>query len=793
MSDQESLIYEDFREAGYRFFGLLGVDKLPEGTVDEDGKPRLWQCHCGDESCDALHKHPWFSGWQHSPVWSDEQIENMIEAGQLDNGYGVVLDGLLVVDVDARNGGVASYTKLLEDIPEIAGAGLIVESGSGNGSRHLYFTVPDGISLSQEVAAYPGIDFKSSGFIVGPGSKHISGNRYKVLIGSPYDIAPAPQALIDLLRRPEYIRADVEGISIDITESDIRNMLSCFRNDDVDYGVWIKIGMALHHATQGTGFDLWVEWSEQSAKFNAKHKGIDYAERKWHSFGKAANPVTLGTLMHYAKQAGWKPPVTFDAGDAFADVPDPEPEPEAPESGPAPKPKLPFSVDGIDLLRPPGFVGEVAAWINQQGYSKRERLAVAAALTAIGNVAGLRYVEDLTGATLNLFTFCVAGSGTGKEAILRGFQEVHRASGMVAAVHGNFKSDKELVENLIRHQAAFYAVDEVGTVLTKVYNAINRGGAAYLEGLIGQLMSVYSKANGTYLLTGDKKEEVKTALMHRLSDLQRRIDKNEDPSGHCAQQVKSIMHVLSTIDTGIHRPFLSLLGLTVPSNFNQLVSPEFVINGFMSRALLFQEFDNNPKPRLGHMPPPMPKTMQAAIMTLANGKGYENGPGRIENQEEPEPIPTEPEAVKLLQEVAMYFWKLGGFFAEANGFESVCRRGYELVTKVSAILAAPGGLRTVEHVKWAAALVDRDLEEKARLAFENDESQSKESRLASRILNRLDTDTGMTVAVLHNRLKGKVTRETIQKELERMEKAGLVEQRSVKKHRTTTIQWFKIM
>jgi hypothetical protein len=87
--------------------------------------------------------------------------------GQFATGYGVLVNGLLVVDVDARNGGMDSYARLLESLPEIGGAGLVVNTGSGNGSKHLYFSLPEPMALLQSLPGYPGIDFKSSGFVVG--------------------------------------------------------------------------------------------------------------------------------------------------------------------------------------------------------------------------------------------------------------------------------------------------------------------------------------------------------------------------------------------------------------------------------------------------------------------------------------------------------------------------------------------------------------------------------------------------------------------------------------------------
>ena len=75
------------------------------------------KCPCG---CSSPGKHPLHKNWQNTQP--TEPIDS-----EYTTGYGIlVTNGLLVVDVDARNGGVESYAKLVNDIPEIAGCGLIV-------------------------------------------------------------------------------------------------------------------------------------------------------------------------------------------------------------------------------------------------------------------------------------------------------------------------------------------------------------------------------------------------------------------------------------------------------------------------------------------------------------------------------------------------------------------------------------------------------------------------------------------------------------------------------------------
>src|SRR5690606_3388527 len=191
------MMHNDFIEAGYRIFGLYGADN--EG-----------HCECGNPDCKAAFKHPRFSNWQHTPEWSEEQLEVMEMAGQLATGYGVLVRGLLVVDVDARNGGMDSFSRLVEAVPEIGGCNFIVATGSGGGSKHLYFSVDPALPLVQHLENYKGIDFKSSGFVVGPGSQHASGNQYEAVVGTPYDISPAPEALLALLKKPDTYRAVID-------------------------------------------------------------------------------------------------------------------------------------------------------------------------------------------------------------------------------------------------------------------------------------------------------------------------------------------------------------------------------------------------------------------------------------------------------------------------------------------------------------------------------------------------------------------------------------------------------
>lgn len=751
--------YLDFWEVGRRVFALW--------PIEADGS-----CGCGDPECPTAGKHPRASNWQHTPHWSQDQIDTMEEMGQFVTGYGVLVHGLLVVDVDERNGGADSYAKLCEKVPEVTGAGMIVKTGSGGQSKHLYFSLPEQAALVQHLNQYPGIDFKSSGYVVGPGSLHASGNRYETVVGSPGDIATAPDALIDLLRKPERHRATVNGSPVDVSNDDLADMLEHITNDSVtDYEKWIRTGMALHLVTKGDddGYQLWVNWSSKGPKHNERDM-----PKKWHSFGKSANPVTLGTLTHYAEQEGWIAPVEFTA-DVHFDVPQSEP----------------LIDDNVDLLRPPGFVGELAKWINSRNRHSRESLAVAAALQVVSVVAGMRYVDPLDGITPNLFVFGVAGSATGKESVLKSAQELMRSAGVSAAVHGAIKSEQEIYRNLTRHQLACYMIDELGETLGKIQNARAKGTTAYLEGVIGVLMSVYSKANSFLQITGDLKEEIQQALAKEYSQIKARQEGNEQKNGD-ELRLKTVEHQLSTIDSGIESPYLSIFGLTTPERFNELMDFDMAVNGFMGRSLIFREREDNPKskPRGKVERGKVPETIANTLHQLY-APGYSEVPPRVERVGNLVEVETTSEAEALLDQAEHHFYYMAEEHKESTGMVAIPRRGYEQVAKLSMILAIPGGVRESIHVQWAMALVKRDVEEKINLAYSNS-AGDKSQALASRVLSLITSDHGETLGRLKNKCRN-YRGEDVQKVLEKMEASGYVRSEETAAGRgKKTIKYFSV-
>ena len=731
----------DYLESGFKIFGLHGK---ANGV-----------CGCGDVDCTAFYKHPIMSNWQNVPNWSDDQIECFSELGHFNTGFGVLCKGWLIIDVDARNGGVLSFKQLCKDVPSLLDCAFVVNTGSGGGSQHWYFKLSDDDktkSLMQKHDKYAGIDFKTSGYVVGAGSLHESGSNYETVKGYPQDTGFAPPELIALLERPAFYRVSNNGQDLDIDEQHIEGLLA-FIDADCDYNQWVSVGMAIHHCLSGGGVGLWDDWSSKGAKYC----GSDKINRHWHSFGKTSNPVGYGTLLHHAKQGGYCEPVTFVYDGSLGAVDD------APSINLDSVKSVKNLLDEpIDIRRPPSFVGELTQWINDQCLYPRENLAVAAALTAVSSLAGMRYTDELDGMSPNILAFCVAGSGTGKEQIMQSYLQIIKAAQVQSALHGGFKSEQEIMRNLIRHQAAFYCVDELGITLNKLQNASKKGGASYLEGIVGLVMSVYSKANGYLPITGDLKDEIKQKLTLEYAQIEKKLEKLPQDSGSDTTRQRleeiqdEVLKSIQNVDDGLENPYITLLGFTTPVTFNDLMSFEQATNGFMARAMIFSDLETNPKRKTKFKKTPMPVYLSNALRNLyAHGHydAMERTGARVQHIGDKSTLPTTQDAIELLNEVYERFYNLAEYHKGTTGMEAIARRGYELASKVSLICALPSGLRTAEHICYGYALAMQDVERKIKLAYSTDNKKSADG-LAAKVLSILDNEHGETLGVICNRLRG---------------------------------------
>lgn len=87
---------------------------------------------------------------------------------------------------------------------------------------------------------------------------------------------------------------------INVTNENIKDVLSFINPAMLSYQEWVNVGMALKD--EGFSCDIWDEWSRNDSRYNPGE-----CERKWKTFNGAAGAnVTFGTVMQMAFDGGFR-------------------------------------------------------------------------------------------------------------------------------------------------------------------------------------------------------------------------------------------------------------------------------------------------------------------------------------------------------------------------------------------------------------------------------------------------------------------------------------------------------
>ncbi len=139
-------------------------------------------CSCRKLGCSSQGKHPIVPNWPESSSTDREQIEAWWKKYPEAN-VGIVTgdkSGIVVLDIDPRNGGDDGLEDLLAEHGELPET---PECLTGGGGQHFYFKFPDGDvtikNRSGKNALVPGVELKADGgLVVAPPSRHKSGKAY---------------------------------------------------------------------------------------------------------------------------------------------------------------------------------------------------------------------------------------------------------------------------------------------------------------------------------------------------------------------------------------------------------------------------------------------------------------------------------------------------------------------------------------------------------------------------------------------------------------------------------------
>ena len=157
-------------------------------------------CTCEQATCGSPAKHPLNANGVHGATTDEETIRRWWkETGGLAN-VGIATgasSGLVVVDVDAKSGGLETLARLEQDHGKLP---TTPTASTGGGGRHYFYRYPTGHVIGNRAGIQPGIDIRGEGgYVVASPSAHASGRAYAWAVPPDEPLAEAPPWLLGLM------------------------------------------------------------------------------------------------------------------------------------------------------------------------------------------------------------------------------------------------------------------------------------------------------------------------------------------------------------------------------------------------------------------------------------------------------------------------------------------------------------------------------------------------------------------------------------------------------------------
>lgn len=191
-----------------------GFVVIPVHAVGPDGT-----CKCPrGRNCTAPGKHPIGDGWEQQTQDEGMEAFERLEAKGWAYNVGILVgpSGLLVVDVDPRNGGNETMRDFFAKHGKFEPSRVVYTGGGGS---HYYARRPEGLRFKGSLG--PGVDLKTSGMVVAEGSASSTGT-YSLKDDTP--IAPTPESVIKVavkVDEPVEVKTSTSRKPVDPNDPDL--------------------------------------------------------------------------------------------------------------------------------------------------------------------------------------------------------------------------------------------------------------------------------------------------------------------------------------------------------------------------------------------------------------------------------------------------------------------------------------------------------------------------------------------------------------------------------------------
>lgn len=361
----------------------------------------------------------------------------------------------------------------------------------------------------------------------------------------------------------------------------------------------------------------------------------------------------------------------------------------------APAPEQPV---GNPYTIPPGLLGQLAQFIYSAAPRPVPEIALAGAIGLMAGICGRAWNVSNTG--LNQYVLLLAPTGTGKEAMASGTSRlIAAAMKQCSAITqfigpGEIASGQALLKYLSRKSSCFVSiVGEFGLKMQQLSSQRANPAEMMLKRV---LLDLYNKSGAT--------DTLQPAVYSQKED-------NTDL---------------------IYAPAVSLLGESTPETFFAAVDEMMISDGLLPRFTFVEYRGNRPaynKTHASTFPTPQLVADIATLAAIALKAGQEQTLTHVK---------ATPEADELLEQINLNADAMINSMSLSDVNRHLWNRAHMKTMKLAALVAVGVNpmypVMTLEHVKWARAIVERDIT-KLQIRFESGEigGGSEDSKQASEV------------------------------------------------------------
>ena len=246
--------------------------------------------------------------------------------------------------------------------------------------------------------------------------------------------------------------------------------------------------------------------------------------------------------------------------------------PEIPDPGPMP----------VEMLRMPGFVGEVMDYSLATAPYPNPVMAFAGALSLLAFLAG-RKVRDPGDNRTNIYLLGLAHSSAGKDWPRKINTRIVHEVGLSECLGERFASGEGIQDALFQTPSMLFQTDEIDGML----QSINKAKDARHEAIMSTLLTMYSSANSVFPM--------------------RRKAGKESPGV-------------------IDQPNLVIFGTAIPNHYYEALSERMLTNGFFARMIILE---SGPRPE--GQEPSIQEVPPSILATAKWWADFRPGTGNLED------------------------------------------------------------------------------------------------------------------------------------------------------------------